>query len=193
MYAGPATRGRRRSKPLFATAAVLAVALLVGGYFLRVATEPSGIPADMDATRTYGIGNDGYIKQFTWDEYSSRKGFCLSTDLVEGRRLTESQRIDCSEPHLVETFASNTFYAKPDETDNWTDIEYPGFDHLAGFAESFCSAVFRSDQVTDTSSLRYMALVPSSDAWRERRNVYCFLYDRDHDQLERSFVAEVGE
>src|SRR5688500_13842988 len=92
LYQAPRAPGRRWSKPMLVAAAVVAVALLVGGYLLRVATESSGVPADMDPTRTYGIGEDGYLKEFTWDSYSSRKGFCLANELTEGRRVNESQR-----------------------------------------------------------------------------------------------------
>ena len=79
----PGARRSRRSRPVIAAAAVVAVALLVAGYFVRVAVEGPEPPADMDPTVTYGIGEDGYIKELTWD--SSPEGGCLISELVAGQ------------------------------------------------------------------------------------------------------------
>jgi eukaryotic-like serine/threonine-protein kinase len=180
---------RRSRRPALAAAAVAAVALLVGGYLLRVATEPSGAPADMDETVTYGIGADGYLLEWSWSSGSADA--CLNSDLLEGRRINESQHVECTEPLLLEEFGAKLFYDKPDPeySETWPDIEYPGFATLAAFAESYCTGLFRSELITDTAPLRYRALVPTEKAWAERRGVSCVLYDRERDQLDRSFVV----
>ncbi|MFL6123702.1 protein kinase domain-containing protein [Actinophytocola sp.] len=185
----PPPAPRRRRKPLLVAAAVLAVALLVGGYLLRVATEPGpDVPAAMDTTLTYGTGDDGQVREFTWDSYP--EGGCLTSDLTtEGRRITQGAHVECADPHLVEVFEAITFYQKPGEYDDWPDIGYPGLPALADFAESYCTAMFDSRQkVADPASLRYRALVPTAKAWQDRRSVYCVLYERSGDQLTESRV-----
>ena len=187
MYPAP-VRPRRWSRPVLVAAAVLAVALLAGGYFLRVATAPDPRPVDMDSTLTYGTGEDGYVKEFSWG--SDPVGGCLTYDVsVEGRRITQGAHVDCEVPHQIEVFEAKSFYGKPGEYDEWPDIAYPGVATLSGFAESYCTAMFESDQVvSDTSSLRYRALVPTEKAWQDRRDVYCVLYERGGDQLTESRV-----
>jgi eukaryotic-like serine/threonine-protein kinase len=182
-------QGRRRSRPVLAAAVVLAVALLAGGYLLRVATAPGpAVPAGMDETRTYGTGGDGYLEE--WSYNSSPEGACMAGDLAEGRRITQTQHVACTDPHVFEEFASRTFYEKPDpDYEHWKDIAYPGFDVLAGFAETYCTAIFESDVIADRSSLRYRALVPTRRAWAERRAVSCVLYERDDKQLNKSYVV----
>ncbi|WP_414639084.1 serine/threonine-protein kinase [Actinophytocola sp.] len=180
--------GRQLGKPVLVTAAVTAVALLVAGYFLRVATEPGpDVPVDMDPTLTYGIGDDGYLKEFTWD--SSPSGGCLNSELTEGRLITQSAHVECSEPHSLEVFASRSYYENPDEDyEEWTDIGHPGFDNLSRFAEGHCTGMFGSEVVPDTSSLRYRALVPTDRAWEQRRTIYCVLYDHEGRQMSTSSV-----
>jgi eukaryotic-like serine/threonine-protein kinase len=180
---------RRRSRPALVTAAVLAVALLAGGYLLRVATAPGQeVPAGMDETRTYGAGGDGYLEEWSYD--SSPEGACMAGDLAEGRRITQAQHVACTDPHVFEEFASRTFYEKPDpDYDRWRDIAYPGFDVLADFAETYCTAIFESDVIADRSALRYRALVPTRRAWAERRAVSCVLYERNDEQLYESYVV----
>jgi hypothetical protein len=136
----------------------------------------------MDETYTYGIGEDGFLKELI------PEGGCLNSELVQDRRITDSAKVDCAEPHSLQIFAARNYYEKPDEYDEWTDIEYPGVDNLSRFAEGHCSGVFGSDVVPDTSSLRYRALVPTKKAWEERRQIYCVLYDRDGKQMTKSFV-----
>jgi eukaryotic-like serine/threonine-protein kinase len=178
----------RSRKPLLVTAAVTGVALLVAGYFARVATEPGPhVPVDMESTLTYGAGEDGYLKEFTWD--SSPDGGCLNSELVEGRLITQSAHVECAEPHSLEVFASRSYYEKPDEDyEEWTDIGYPGFDNLSRFAEGHCTGIFGSEVVPDTSGLRYRALVPTDKAWEHRRTIYCVLYDREGKQMSKSSV-----
>jgi hypothetical protein len=182
------TPGRRRSKPLFAAAAVV---LLAGGYLLRVATEPeppTGRPGAMDEAKTYGVGDDGDIKQFGWD--SGSDGNCLNSDLEDGRRITPSAHVECTSEHLLEVFASKPVYPKPDPNwDKGKDIEYPGRDWLIAFAQSYCAIVFDSDALTSTGGLHYRVLVPTDTAWQDKRDVYCVLYDQDLDQLTQSYVA----
>jgi eukaryotic-like serine/threonine-protein kinase len=176
-------------KPMLVTAAVLAVAMLAGGYLLRIATEPGpDVIADMDTTITYGVGDDGYLEEFSYTSYPD--GGCLTVELDEGRRITESAHVECEDLHSVEVFGSRTYYEKPDEdySDEWTDISYPGLAELSGFAESFCAGLFGSEVLPDTSALRYRALVPTEKAWEDRRSIYCVLYDRDGEQLTKSHV-----
>jgi hypothetical protein len=187
----PGRPGRRRSRPVLITAAVLAVALLVGGYLLRVAMEPGpAVAAGMDETRTFGVGEDGYLEKWSYDR-GSPEGSCMAGDLAEGRQITQAQHVACTDPHVFEEFASRTFYEKPDPNayDQWKDIEYPGFDTLAGFAETYCTAIFESDVISDRSSLRYRALVPTQRAWAERRTISCVLYERNDKQLYESYVV----
>jgi hypothetical protein len=189
MYPAPGVPGRRRpGKALLVAAAVTAVALLAGGYFLRVATEPGPVvPGGMESTLTYGAGDDGYLRELTWD--SSPEGSCLNSELVQGRYITQSAHVECSEPHSLEVFAWRSYYEKPDdEYDEWTDIGYPGLDNLSRFAEGHCTGVFGSEVVPETSSLRYRALVPTARAWVQRRTIYCVLYDREGKQMAKSYV-----
>ena len=187
----PATPDRRWSKPVLMAAAVAAVVLLVGGYFLRVATEPeppSGRPGAMDEAKTYGVGDDGDIKEFGWQ--SGPAGNCLNSDLENGRKITQTAHVDCAGEHLLEMFAQKAVYSKPDPNwDKWKDIEYPGRDWLIDFAESYCAMVFDSDVLSSTGGLHYRALVPTDAAWQEKRDVYCVLYDQDLDQLNQSYVV----
>jgi hypothetical protein len=108
----------------------------------------------------------------------------------DGRRIKQSAHVDCDSEHLLELFAQKPVYSKPDPSwDDGKDIEYPGRDWLIDFAESYCAIVFDSDALTSTGGLRYRVLVPTDAAWQDRRDVYCVLYDRDFDQLTRSYVA----
>jgi eukaryotic-like serine/threonine-protein kinase len=185
MYPAP-QRGTR--KPVVVMAAVTAVALLAGGYLLRVGTEPDPeVPAGMESTLTYGTGDDGHIRELSFDSYP--EGGCLTGDLERDRRITQSAHVECGAVHDVEVFESRTFYEKPDEYDTHVDITYPGFTGLAGYAENICTMIINSEKISDTSSLRYRALVPTARAWDTRRDVYCVLYDRNGDQLTNSFVV----
>jgi hypothetical protein len=185
----PAPSRSLTRKPVVVTAAVLAVAMLVAGYFLRIATEPvPEVPYDMDQTLTYGDG--GFLEELTWTT-DSPPGACLNSELVEGRLITQSAHVECAEPHSLEVFETRTFWAAPatDEED-MLDLEYPGEAGLTGYAENVCTMIFGSNKVPDTSNLRYRALVPTRKKWESGgRNVACVLYHDQGDQLTRSYVA----
>jgi hypothetical protein len=180
---------RRWTRTAVTLVAVLALVLLTGGYFLRIATEPSPeVPADMDPTRTYGPG--GYLAEISWT--SDPAGGCFNSELAEGRYITQSAHIECDEPHNFEVFETRTFFARPDEySDSKLDIDYPGEAGLTGYAENICTMIFGSKKISDDSNLRYQALVPTRRQWEGTgsRDVICVLYKDRGDQLNESRVA----
>jgi hypothetical protein len=188
MYPAPGQSRRRWSKPLLTVAAVLAVALLVGGYFLRVATEPgTTLPAGMDPTYTYGEG--GYIAEFAW-ESGSPEARCFNSELEQDRHITQSAHVECTEPHSLEVFENRTFWQKPSDTDDWVDIDYPGAAELSAYAESTCTIMFGSNTVPETRDLKYRALVPTRKNWESGgRDIICVLYQEEDHQLNESYVA----
>ncbi|WP_243866759.1 serine/threonine-protein kinase [Actinophytocola oryzae] len=180
---------RRRTRPTVVLAVVLAVALLAGGYLLRVATEPADTgPVARDSALTYGEG--GYLPELTWNpDYPA--GGCLNSDLGQGRRITDSAQVECDDPHGLQVFETRTFWARPDEySTGAVDLDYPGEAGLTGYAESVCTMVFGSNEVPDTRGLRYRALVPTRKGWDSgEREVVCVLYHEKGDQLDKSYVA----
>jgi eukaryotic-like serine/threonine-protein kinase len=186
-YRAPNRSPARRT--VVVTAAVLAVAMLVAGYLLRIATEPGPeLPPDMDQTLTYGEG--GYLRELSWTT-DSPAGVCLNSELVEGRLITQSAHVECAEPHSLEVYETRTFWGKPAEYEtDALDIEYPGQAGLAGYAEHVCTMVFGSNKVPETRDLRYRALVPTRKKWDDGgREVACVLYHHQGDQLTESYVA----
>jgi hypothetical protein len=189
--------GNRR--PLIAAAAVLGVALLVGGVFLGRwwATPPgSADAAAMLPTMTYGTGGD-----LTTFAYSSSDG-CYNGRLAAGYKITSDNQVNCDKNHDFEVYAvggtiGNTYSSDSDAT----FAAYPGSAMLNRLAEAQCALSFYSDMVdgTQRGQLKYRALVPSVDAWAERpgqgedpnRAVYCVATRSDAAQLSASIVAKV--
>jgi len=188
-YQPSRTPSPRWSKPLLVAMAVVAVGLLVGGYFLRAVTEPSTTPAERDPALTYGDG--GNLVELEWDD-GSPEGACLNNELGQGRHITQSSHVECTEPHSLEVFETRTFWAKPDNTygDAGVDLDYPGVAGLTSYAESVCTMIFGSNKVPDTRDLRYRALVPSRKAWEKdgRRDIVCMLYNENSEQMSKSYV-----
>jgi eukaryotic-like serine/threonine-protein kinase len=183
------TPHRPRRRVPTSLVALVAVALLAGGYLLRVATEPKPTgPADRDPTLTYGEG--GYLAQFEWDT-SSPAGGCVNSELDQGRRVTTSAQVECTDPHGLQVFEYRTFWSKPDEYgDGDLDLAYPGEAGLTGYAENVCGMIFGSNKVPDTGDLRYRALVPTRRHWDDGgRDVVCVLYQEHGTQLDKSYVV----
>jgi hypothetical protein len=185
LYQGPAQR-RRSAKPWVIAAAVAAVVLLAGGYFLRVVTEPDPpAPAGLQPTLTYGDG--GHLAELSWQTYTD--GRCFDSGLERGRSVTENSHVECTEPHNLEFFDVRTVWTPPEEYDTHVDIEYPGEASLAAFAESICTLMFGSERITDTRGLAYRALVPAEKQWDENRNIVCALHQEDYSQMTESRVS----
>jgi hypothetical protein len=190
MYARP-SKPVRRSRPWLITAVVAAVALLAGGYYLRVATEGTPPPDGMQPALTYGDG--GYLAEFSWQE-GYPEGRCFDSDLDPGRHITQDSHVECTDPHGLEVFEVRTFWEKPGDTDTEMDIAYPGEARLTTYAESVCTMLFESNDMTDTRGLVYRALVPTRKLWDDHadeggRDVVCVLSAENGGQLTGSRVA----
>jgi eukaryotic-like serine/threonine-protein kinase len=191
---GPVAR-RRLSMPVFMLVAALLVALFTGGYLVRAATEPkaeSGTeaatpPAGMERTLTYGPGGD--LEDFSWDTADSKKP-CIDAALDAGERITASDQVSCSKPHRLQVFDYLVFWDKPDPDEcDCVDIGYPGTEKLTSFTEDLCTMMFDSEVLSDTSGLRYRAVVPTEQQWGDAREVACVLEDAEGDRLTRSHVT----
>ena len=188
MATGPVPR--RRRPLLLAGTAVLVVAAVAGAVLVTTALAGSDqVPENMDETRTFGAG--GFIPEFTLESYPV--GGCLLGDVTEGRRFTSGHQTECAEDHDLQVFHSRASLPIPAEYGSEpVDTRYPDQATLFRFAESVCTMVFDSEQVSGKdkhTELRYRALVPSEQEWRESRGVYCLLYDKDGDQLSESRIA----
>ncbi|MFC4856301.1 serine/threonine-protein kinase [Actinophytocola glycyrrhizae] len=185
----PPAAPRRRWGAVTAVVLVLAAGLFAAGFGTRVATEPApgdDRPANMASALTYGEG--GYFPELSWDRYP--EGGCMTSDLTEGRRITQSAHVECDQPHVFEVFQSRTFYSPPADHETWPDIDYPGHDGLVQYTEAVCRMIFESAAMlpeTTTSGLRYRAVVPTEDTWREHRASHCVLYSADNHQLDKSY------
>ncbi|MGB3439458.1 MAG: protein kinase [Actinophytocola sp.] len=188
-YARPAPR--RRWGVVATVAAVLAAVLFAAGFGTRVATEPNpgdDRPENMDTALTYGDG--GYFPELSYNSYP--EGGCVSSDLTEGRHITDSAHVECTEPHVFEVFQTRTFFSPPEEYDKWPDIAYPGRAGLVEYTEAVCRMIFNSKSMipgTGEAGLRYRALVPTKDAWDSHRDSHCLLYAADNHQLDKSYLA----
>jgi hypothetical protein len=187
-YAPQQAQGRRWGA-LAGAGVVLAAVVFAGGFATRVLTAPEpddGRPANMDAAITYGDG--GYLPEFSWDSYP--EGHCMTSDLTEGRQITQSAHVDCAEPHVFEVFQTRTFYAPPQDHETWPDIPHPGHEGLVQYTEAVCRMIFESPAMipeTREDDLRYRAVVPTKDAWDDHRDSHCVLYAADGDQLTRTY------
>ena len=187
---GPPPTVRRSRRPWVIGGAVVAVALLVGGYFIRVAAEGLSTPDGMQPTLTYGDG--GYLESFDWDSSSTTEGYCFDSELAQGRQITDNSHVECTAPHTLEVYETRTFWPEPDESSTYPDIDYPGEDALTAYAESVCPTVFESKVITDTRGLQYRALVPTRKHWEDSgRDIICVLYQEDHSQMTESRVKTV--
>jgi hypothetical protein len=194
MATGPVPqRPRRPRRPaVLAGVALVVVAVMVGAVLLTkavIGSDQAGErPENMDETRTYGAG--GFIKEFAPESYPV--GGCLLGEVTEGRRFNSSHQTECAEDHDIQVFHSRTSMAIPAEYGpEPVNVQYPDEATLFRFAELTCTMVFDSEQVSGKdkhTELRYRALVPSDQQWRESRGVYCLLYDKDSDQLSESRV-----
>ncbi|HYQ65870.1 serine/threonine-protein kinase [Actinophytocola sp.] len=188
----PVTPRRRWSLPVLAVAVALATAMFAGGYVVHAVTAPDPTapraerPAAMAPALTYGSGGD--LRQFTW-AHRDGGGICLTGELREGARITDDARVDCAKSHDTEIFDWLVFWSKPDADDAEPDIGYPGVTRLTDFTENMCAMMFESEYVSDTTGLRYRAVVPAEKAWVTERTVVCVLYDREGDRLDRSYVV----
>ncbi|MFI7676669.1 serine/threonine-protein kinase [Actinophytocola sp. NPDC049390] len=182
-------RPSRRWGVLATVGAVLAAALFAGGYTVRVLTEPGpdgGRPANMDTALTYGEG--GYLPEFWWEDYP--EGRCMTSDLTDGRQITQSAHVECDQPHVFEVYQSRTFYTPPEDHETWPDIPHPGHEDLVQYTEAICRMIFESNAMipeTTKDGLRHRAVVPTEEAWGEHRASYCVLYAADGDQLTKSY------
>jgi len=191
MATGPVPR-RPRRPAVIAGVAVVVVAAMVGAVLLTqavIGSDQAGDPPEnMDETRTYGAG--GFIKEFAPESYPA--GGCLLGEVTEGRRFNASHQTECAEDHDIQVFHNRTSMPIPAEYGaEPVNTKYPDQATLFRFAELTCTMVFDSEQVSGKdkhSELRYRALVPSDQQWRESRGVYCLLYDKDGDQLSESLV-----
>jgi hypothetical protein len=168
---------------------VAAVALLVGGVFLGRWLFTDQPPAAMAETVTYGPG--GTIEP---GQFKAGAGQC-GDNLVDPN--TTVNYTDCEEPHRVEVFAA----AEPFGSDK---MPYPGDEWLRGYAENFCTMYFMSERVPvqdKESTLRYVAVVPTSGVWAENpssassadkryRDVACVLWNKDGTALKDQVYAK---
>jgi eukaryotic-like serine/threonine-protein kinase len=182
---------RRWLRPLGAVAAALV--LFAGGLltgWLTTGSAGADLPANQDATLTYGTGGD--LAEFDWDEYSGGDlGICLSGVVEPGRRINRSAQVNCDEPHELQVFDWRTVYGIPDETSDEVNIGFPGAEPLAAYAERLCALSFGSQLVTDenkATELRFRAVVPAERAWSEVRTIHCVLYRADGGQLTEPVV-----
>ena len=188
-YGPPAPR--RRWGVLATVGLVLAAVAFAGGFGTRLATEPDpddGRPAEMDPPLTYG--ENGYLPEFSWNTY--HEGACITSDLTEGRHITQSAQVECDQLHVFQVFQTRTFYSAPEEHETWPDIDYPGQDGLVQYIEPVCRMIFESAAMipaTREDGLRYRAVVPTKDAWDDNRDSHCVLYAADNDQLDKSYLV----
>ncbi len=182
---------RRRWGLLATTAAVLAAAVFAGGFATRILVESGrddGRPAAMDPALTYGDG--GYLPEFSWESYPEHG--CMTSDLTEGRRITQSSHVECDKLHVFEIYQSRTFYSPPMAHETWPDIAYPGEEGLVQYTEAVCRMIFESAAIIPEAreeGLRYRAVVPAKDAWKDHRDTHCVLYAPDYHQLGRTYRA----
>jgi hypothetical protein len=187
---GPA-RTRGRWGVAATVGIVLALIVFAAGFATRLGLEPAaddGRPATMDTALTYGKG--GYFPEFSWDSYPER--VCMTSDLTEGRQITQSSHVECDQLHVFEVFQTRTFYSPPEDYETWPDIDYPGHDGLVQYTEAVCRMIFESTAVIPEArkdGLRYRAVVPTQDAWADHRDSHCVLYAADNHQLDKTYLA----
>ncbi len=190
-YTPPSQPNRRRWGAFATTGAVLAAVVFAGGFATRMLVEPDpgdDRPATMDAAVTYGDG--GYLPEFWWESYPEH--VCMTSDLTEGRRITQSSHVACEEPHVFEVFQTRTFYSPPQDHETWPDIVYPGQEGLVQYTEAICRMIFESKAIIPEArkeGLHYRAVVPTKDAWEDNRDTHCVLYAADKHQLDRTYRA----
>ncbi|MEV4024221.1 serine/threonine-protein kinase [Actinosynnema sp. NPDC050801] len=189
-YTQPTAVRKPWLKGLLITAtAIAAVVLLVGGVFLGRWLFTDQPPAAMAQTVTYGPGGTIEAAQF-----KPGSGQC-GDNLVDPN--TTVNYTDCDEPHRVEVFAA----AEPFGSDK---MPYPGDQWLRNYAEDFCTMYFMSERVPvedKQSTLRYLAVVPTSGIWAEDpssssssgkqfRDVVCVLWNKDGTALKDQVYAK---
>ncbi|HEX2130774.1 MAG TPA: protein kinase [Actinophytocola sp.] len=174
---------RRRKKLVIAGLVAALVVGLAGGWFgARALQGGDEVDPAKGPTLTYGPGGD--IEQFEIGD-----GQCSSARVEAGRQYPSSSQSDCTEPHEFEAIEADVF-------DN-TELDYPGRDVLAPYAERMCALLFASDLVATedkAQTLSYVTLVPTARSWADAgdddsenggdRSTWCLITSRDSRQLE---------
>lgn len=191
----PPPMGPGRRKALWTTGALAGVALLVAGFFLGKPVWSPSVDEQMLPTLTYGEGGD--IAEL----YLDSGYYCVNTTLDKGRSVSQSNWVDCEEPHDVELYGAHHPVGGSD-TEGSPQVRYPGQETLAHYAETVCGLIFHSNRVNDglRSGLSYRALIPSEQEWKEMpedygsdavRSIYCFVGDRNGVQRTGAVTQEV--
>lgn len=183
-----------RRKILWTTGSLLGVALLAAGFFLGKPVWSPSVDDQMLPTLTYGEGGD--VAELYLDSSAS----CVNTTLDKGRSISQSNWVDCEEPHDVEWYGQHTLLPSPNEP-GAPQARYPGREELAHYAETTCGLLFHSNRIADDrrEQLVYRALIPSQQEWEKTpddldgvvRSIHCFVGNKDGGQRNDSVVQEV--
>lgn len=180
-----AAQPKRSKRPWLIAAAVAAVVLFVAGVLVgRFALVGGGAPTAMDSTLVFGKGGDV-------DAFDPDGKDCGIGKITPGKPVNNTT--SCSDPHDFEFYASGAAFSS-----SGYDTAYPGEAVLAAYGEGYCSMYFASDKVVTPgkqTTLRYMTLIPSEQAWNAHRQaegdrkvgsqeIYCALYSASGDKLQ---------
>jgi hypothetical protein len=170
-------------------AVAIAAAAFVGGFFTRgvvAAPAQSTRPAAMDTTITHG--ERGMLPELSWNSYP--EGACVNGRLAKGQRITADAQVDCTTPHDLQFYHSETQLRAPGDYEDFPNPAYPDPAVLTAYTENLCTLVFDSKWLTDDrSGLHYRAIIPTKEEWDADRSVSCVLYRADGKQLTKSYVA----
>jgi hypothetical protein len=181
--AGPAPK--KRGPIAIVLAAVLGVVLLLAGWFGHSlltggsASDTPGGGQGLQPTMTFGLG--GNIPVF--DIYLNARHSCVAAPPKEQAQYKSADVLDCVKvPHKAEIFAEveSGWFKKAGNGKPAAD--YPGA-ALAKYAEAGCTVKFASNQVIKKTSMNYLALIPSQQAWADPdtpwRAIYCVAWNAD--------------
>lgn len=192
--AGPPGSTAKR-KALVTGGVLAAVGLLVGGFFLGKPVWSPATDEALHSTLTYGTGGD--VEEL----YVDGSDHCVNTPIVRGRTVSDSNWVDCEQPHDAELYEAHRAFGDASYDDD-VMARYPGTEWLTKLAESACGTVFHSNRIKDMlrPGLRYQVLIPSQQEWEKRpestsddpaRHVYCFAVDAGGGQLTGTTTQEV--
>lgn len=160
----PQQRSPARRKATRIAAAITAVLLLVGGGLLGAWWASPSQP-DMLETLSYGSGGD--IETFSTPSRSGSE--CINTTVRAGSPLSESNWVDCEEPHVAEVYDYARALGDSDATSDGQAVEPPDAKDLRAFGEAKCAMSFRSGTIREDApdDLQFRALVPSAELWSQ--------------------------
>lgn len=190
MQSLPTTRPTGVRRWMMVVAAVLAVIILAGGFFLG---RWSATPGDSAMAPTLFYGPDAI--RFDGNSVDS----CYVGRLLPGHTINSSSEVDCKQPHDFEVIGSYTILGSNDS--DGALAGYPDQSQLRTWAQDRCGLTFHSNGLNgaDRPNLSYRSLIPTSLAWNApaksaselTRAAYCLVSRSDNGQLDHSVLVTI--